>query len=339
MQALRRLAAAACLLFLLFAAGCGSSDSSSSSGTSASADASTSATTATSKSCRIGFSYGNTSSSIYVNVVRFSREEAAKRGCKLIEGSAGGDPAKQFNEIQQWIENKQIDALVVLPIGGKIDPLVKQANAANIPVVGYASEIPGGQAAILYNNKLTGQQLAGAAVKWAKEKFGDDMSKFSYGIFTYDQCGAPCTERTDTVKSVLADQLGVKPVANGEAVAEDTGLEQAENMLQAHPDMSMLLGVNDAGILGAVKAVEQAGRADDMFLGGMDGQLEALEAIAKGGPFKATSALQISDIGKAAIDLPADILENGSAQNLVLQPVLIDSPEAAQKLVDESTGK
>jgi ribose transport system substrate-binding protein len=338
MQALRRLAASACLLFLLVAAaGCGSSDSSTS--TSSSASASTGASTTASKPCRIGFSYGNTSSSIYVNVVRFSRAEAAKRGCKLVEGAAGGDPAKQFNEIQQWIENKQVDALVVLPIGGKIDPLIKQANAAKIPVVGYASEIPGGQAAILYNNKLTGEELASAAVKWAQDKFGKDMSAFSYGIFTYDQCGTPCTERTDTVKQVLQDKLGVKPVANGEAVAEDTGLKVAENMLQAHPKLSMLLGVNDAGILGAVKAVEQAGRAQDMFLGGMDGQLEALEAIAKGGPFKATSALQIADIGNAVVDLPADILENGSAKNLILQPVLIDSPEAAQKLVDSSTGK
>jgi ribose transport system substrate-binding protein len=334
MQAFQRLAASACLAFLLVATGCGSSDS----GSTSSGSGTDSADANASKPCRIGFSYGNTSSSIYANVVRFSREEADRRGCKLIEGAAGGDPAKQFNEVQQWIQNKQIDALVLLPIGGKIDPLIKQAKENEIAVVGYASEIPGGQGAILYDNKLTGQQLADAAVKWAKDKYKGDMAGFSYGIYTYDQCGAPCTERTGTVKQVLADELGAKPVATGESVAEDTGLEQAENMLQAHPKLSMILGVNDAGILGAEKAVEQAGREGDMFLGGMDGQLEALEAIAKGGAYKATSALRISDIGRAVVDMPADIIENGSAENLILQPVLIDSPTAAQDLLTESKG-
>lgn len=338
MQAFQRLAASACLLFLLVAAGCGSSDNSSTDSSTGAAAADTAATTTASKPCRIGFSYGNTTSSIYANVVRFSRDEAAKRGCKLIEGAAGGDPAKQFNEVQQWIQNKQVDALVILPIGGKIDPLIKQANDAKIPVVGYASEIPGGQGAILYDNKLTGQELGDAAVKWAQENYKGKMADFSYGIYTYDQCGAPCTERTGTVKQVLADKLGVKPAATAESVAEDTGLKQAENMLQAHPKLAMILGVNDAGVLGAEKAVEQAGRTDSMFLGGMDGQLEALQAIAKGGAYKATAALKISDIGRAVVDMPADIIEKGSAANLILQPVLIDSPEAAQKLLTESKG-
>jgi ABC-type sugar transport system substrate-binding protein len=68
--------------------------------------------------------------------VRFSRARAKQDGCKLVEGSAAGDPAKQINELQQWIANKQVDAVVILPIGGSVDPVVKQAKAAGIKVVG-----------------------------------------------------------------------------------------------------------------------------------------------------------------------------------------------------------
>ncbi len=290
--------------------------------------------------CIIGFDYGNTTAAIYQNVLNFAKEEAEVRGCTLVEGSAAGDPAKQFDNVQNWVNSKSVTALVVLPLSQQLDPILKQAQEEDIVVVGYASEQEYGDAAILYDNIETGHQLATAAIQWTNDNFADDMDAFSYAIFTYDQCGTPCTERTNTVIEDMKAELGVDPVAEGDAVAEDTGLEQAESILQANPDLTMFLGVNDGGVLGAYKAFEEAGKGTGTyFLGGMDGQKEALELIAEGSIYRATSALRISEIGKAVVDLPADILETGTAENLILQPTLVDTPEEAQAFLAEEFGE
>ena len=306
-------------------AACGSSDDKSS----------TSAVVAeSSKSCRIGLSNGVSDSVEQSYLASVARSEAEKAGCKLVLGTASGDPAKQFNEVQQWIQAKQVDAIVLLPTGGDPAPLMSQAKAAGIPVIGYAGPLPGGSGAINYDQEASGKQLAGAAIAWAKQNFpGDKIKDFSYGIFTFDACGVPCKTRTDPVIAAMRAELGVEPVANQTAFTEDVGLKIAQNMLSAHPDLSMILGIGDAGVLGALKAAEEAGRADKMFLGGMNGAPQALKAISEGGGYKATAALKFTDIGRAVIDVPATLIKTGKAPDVTLTSVLVDSPEEAQELL------
>lgn len=70
----------------------------------------------------------------------------------------------------------------------------------------------------------------------------------------------------------------------------------------------------------------------------MDGQKEALQAVAAGSIFRATSALKIEDIGNAVVDLSKQVLEKGSAENLLLQPELVDTPDKAKALIAKFGG-
>jgi len=249
-------------------------------------------------------------------------------------GTASGDPAKQFDEVQQWIQNKQVDAVVFLPTGGNPTPLLEQAKAAGIPIIGYAGPIPGDSGNINYDQELAGEQLASAAVKWAKEKFpGEKIKDFSYGIFTFDACGTPCTTRTDPMMAVMKKELGVEPVSNQTAYTEEVGLEAGEGMLSAHSELSMILGIGDGGVLGALKAVEGVGRENEMFLGGIGGAPETLEVIAAGGAYKATAATLFSDIGNAIINVPAGLLKTGKAPNVTIKSVLVETPQEAEELL------
>jgi ribose transport system substrate-binding protein len=314
-------------------AGCGSSGTSGVPTQSAAAGTSSKSAAAdpSSKSCRIGLSDGVSDSVEQSYLASIARAEAKRKGCELVLGTASGDPAQQFDQVQQWIEAKQVDAIVFLPTGGDPTPLIKQAKAAGIPVIGYAGPLPGGSGAINYNNQLAGQQLASAAIAWAKSHFpGNEIKNFSYGIFTFDACGTPCTDRTDPIIAAMRKQLGVEPVSNQTAITADTGLTAAQGMLSAHPNLSMILGVDDAGALGAVKAVQAVGRTNKMFVGSIDGSPEGLQAVASGGPFKATAAVSFIAIGRAVIDLPAEVLRTGKAPDVVLKSVLIDTPAKAR---------
>ena len=111
-----------------------------------------------------------------------------------------------------------------------------------------------------------------------------------------------------------------------ESVDETTGLNAAETFLQQEPDLAMLIGINDAGALGAYQAFQEAianGRdPESIFVGGMDGQTEALELIAdgggEGGIYRASGALILDDLGRAVADLPADLIEGKDVSVLEL---------------------
>jgi ribose transport system substrate-binding protein len=55
-----------------------------------------------------------------------------------------------------------------------------------------------------------------------------------------------------------------------------------EDILSAHPDVNLLVAENDAMAMGALKAIEESGKADEILVVGYDGQKEAFELIMEG---------------------------------------------------------
>ena len=206
----------------------------------------------------------------------------------------------------------------MLPLCGvePLTPVLEEADAAGITIVGYSTEVPSGDAAIVYQNVAGAEALADEAIRWYNEDFTGDKENFTWALFTYDQCGTACTDRTDPIRAAIVEATGVEPL-EAESVDETSGLEATETFLQQEPDLAMVIGINDAGALGAYQAMQTAianGRdPETIFVAGMDGQIEALELLAEGGGengiYRASGALILDDLGRAVADLPADLLE------------------------------
>lgn len=293
----------------------------------------------------IAFSYGNESAGIYPIVATPAKLEAERLGYRFIEGAANGDCDKQVQDIENFV-TQGVDAIVFLPLCGQepYQNVVNQAKAAGIVVVGYSQDIPGGDAAIVYDNIGGAQKLAAEALRWLEEDFTGNRDEFSWALFTFDQCGAPCTQRTDPIREIIVEATGVEPL-EAECVAEDCGLETVETFLQRNPNLNMVIGINDAGALGAhqafVQQIEQTGRdPGEIFVAGMDGQNEALELLAAdGGPqgiYRASAALILDQLGKAVADLPINIVEGQPANSLLLNYAVITPKDAAraQQILD-----
>jgi ribose transport system substrate-binding protein len=292
----------------------------------------------------IAFSYGNESAGIYPIVAGPARIQAEARGYEFVEGSANGDCEQQVRDLENFVV-QQVDAIVVLPLCGvdPITPVLADAKAAGIKIVGYSTEVPDGDGAIVYQNVEGAQALADEALRWLDEEFTGDVADFSWALYTYDQCGTACTDRTDPIRDAIVEATGVEPL-EAEAVDETTGLDSAETFLQQEPDLTMLIGINDAGALGAYQAFQEAianGRdPGTIFVAGMDGQTEALQLIAEGGGengiYRASAALILDDLGRAVADLPADLLEGKSVSVLELPYEIVTTadPARAQEIVD-----
>jgi ABC-type sugar transport system substrate-binding protein len=78
-------------------------------------------------------------------------------------------------------------------------------------------------------------------------------------------------------------------VAQQKAGIGDEGNVQGENFLAAHPNIQIICGINDTGVLGAYEVFKASGHiGDNIGLFGADGDPQALRLIADGTCYRGT---------------------------------------------------
>ena len=86
--------------------------------------------------------------------------------------------------------------------------------------------------------------------------------------------------------------------------AQDKSFRAAEDLLQAHPDLDLIFGINDETALGAVAAIERAGRSGTVQVIGFGGKQEAREAVRDGRLYAdvITHPRRIGELAVEAVD-------------------------------------
>jgi ribose transport system substrate-binding protein len=157
----------------------------------------------------------------------------------------------------------------------------------------------------------TGKVLTDAAVAYIKDKLG---GKATVVLLTQDsmQYLSPRFEAMRRGLDELADVTVVADIAPM-PVTKEGGFTTMNAVLLANPDIDVVLG-GDAVVLGALQALRAAGKdRPDQFLGGIDGEPEAVGEIKKGdSPYKVSIALSSPVFGYALGQYGADWLEGKS---------------------------
>jgi ribose transport system substrate-binding protein len=96
---------------------------------------------------------------------------------------------------------------------------------------------------------------------------------------------SPANDRAKGFKEYIKSHPDMQIIASqsGDFV-RDKGRQVAETLLQAHPDATAIYAHNDEMAIGAIAAVEAAGKkpGKDVILVSIDGERDALRAIADG---------------------------------------------------------
>jgi ribose transport system substrate-binding protein len=157
---------------------------------------------------------------------------------------------------------------------------------------------------------LTGKVLGDAAAAYIKEKLG---GKARVVLLTHDSLQF-LAQRFVAMRDSLDAMPGVTIVADISPVTvnKEGGLTTMRTVLLAHPRVDVVLGA-DTVVLGALQALREAGldRADQ-FLGGIDGEPEAVAEIKRGGPYKVSVSLNSPVFAYAMGQHGADWLEGRS---------------------------
>ncbi len=230
---------------------------------------------------------------------------AKDRGFEFRASLAGNDPAKMIEQVQAFLASK-VGGVVAAPV----DPPSLSRSLQQIIWSGaYVGAVVPPPATSLLNapQYLTGKVLGDAAAAYIKTRLG---GKARVVLLTHDslQFLAP---RFVAMRDALIDIPGVVIVADisPTTVNKEGGFATMSTILLAHPNVDVVLGA-DTVVLGALMALREAGKArPDQFLGGIDGELEAVAEIKKGGPYKASVSLNSPVFGYAMGQHAADWLE------------------------------
>src|SRR3954465_3717337 len=246
---------------------------------------------------KIGLSVANLQADFFNQIKHSVTKEAAKQGVEVVVADARGDAATQVNQIEDFV-TKKVDAIIYIPAGATAAGVpVKDAKKAGIPIVAVDRNPPDEPAHTL---------IAPASVQAAK-KLGEHVAKQTGGegqvAVLQGQIGTtPEIDRNKGFQEALSESPGLQVVAKQPADwDQDKGFNLAQNMLQAHPDISVFFGRADAMALGGAQAVRVANVGHKVTIVGFDGDVAGLKAV-RNGTIDATMTQQTQRMGRMALD-------------------------------------
>ena len=212
--------------------------------------------------------------------LRAGLEAAARdRGYQLVVTTGEFDAARQANQIDEFIVQK-LDAIVVCPCDSRsVGASIAQANAAGIPVftADIASTSPLGTvvAHVASDNQAGGRKAAELLL--AALGGAGTVAVLSHPEVT------SVADRVAGFKAGIAAQPAVRIVAELSAEGKrDRAVKVMEDVLQAHPDLDGVFAINDDSALGALAAIEAAGKLGRIHIVGYDATPEARAKIDAG---------------------------------------------------------
>ena len=145
--------------------------------------------------------------------------------------------------------------------------------------------------------------------------------------------------RTNGMLSVVEQSPGIEVITAPDfgGWSEDGGLTQMENLLAANPNIDAVFCENDSMCLGAQRAIADAGRTEEMFLVGVDGQKEALLQILHGTNYAATGLNNSDQIGRAGFNRLMSILAGAAAEHDTYLPSPLITEDNVEKYYDPNS--
>jgi ribose transport system substrate-binding protein len=256
--------------------------------------------------------------------------EGAGKDIEIIVADARGDAATQVNQIEDFV-TKQVDAIIYIPAGATAAGVpVKDAREAGIPIIAVDRNPP---------DEPADTFIASDSVASAKE-LGEHVAKLtngegSVGILQGQVGTTPEIDRNNGFEQALKENPGLQVVAKQPADwDQDKGFNIAQNMLQAHPDISVFFGRADAMALGAAQAVRVANVDRDMTIVGFDGDLAGLKAV-RDGVIDATMTQQTQRMGRMAVQSAQRLIAGDTVPEQQLLPAFLTTKANAAEYLAE----
>src|SRR5215211_682397 len=204
---------------------------------------------------------------------------ATQPGVELVMVDSKEDVATQLGQVENFISQK-VDAIVLIPANtDAADPMTKAAQDAGIPLV-YVNRLPSN---LPDDVAYVGSESIQAGImqaQWIADKLG---GKGNVVIMNGDLAQEAAQKRTEGEKQVFAKYPDIHIIKEDTANwSRDQGLSLMENWLSTGDQIDAVASNNDEMAIGALSAIDAAGKLGEILVGGVDASPDALQEMDKG---------------------------------------------------------
>lgn len=273
----------------------------------------------------IGLMVQDMSNPFFSAMDKGAKDAAAKIGATLNTQDAQLDLANQNTQIDAFIQ-QGVNLIVISAVDeAGIAPAIQRAKEAGVIVIAVDTPAHGADAVVMTNAVQAGEK----SCDYLFQQMGGKGQ-----VLLVD--GTPIQtiiDRINGCKTVAKNYPDIKIVGQ-QASKNDraSGLAVTTDMLTANPDVTGIFGMNDPSALGAVLAVEQAGKTGQIKVTGVDGSPEAVaELTREGSPFIGTATQNPAEMVRQAVKIAVDMTEGKMpAEKTVLIPSVLVTRETVK---------
>ena len=284
------------------------------------------------KQVRIGVFLASAANTYWTAELQGAQDIAKKYGnVKLTVFDAQFTTTKQVNELRDALISKKFDAWFVGPNdGGPLTPTIKQAIKQGVKVA--CTLVPCGPNIRSTNIQIPGlTAFAGIGFYPNGQQLGQLVEKGCKGINPCKVVWLPGLPelplekaRTDGLYSIIKKDKNIEVVsvqAGGYLAAP--ALKATQNILQAHPDVNVIVSSGDQMIAGAYRAIKLAGIPDGKIkLYGNGCTFEAKQLILQGKQAGCTVYLPRSE-ARFAVDLLVRAVNGEQVTGRTIDPITL----------------
>jgi galactofuranose transport system substrate-binding protein len=232
---------------------------------------------------KVGFAQTESNNPWRLGQTTSMQDEAAKRGWQLVYTDAAGSAAKQVADVNSMIA-QGVDLIFLAPREEKpLVPAIMAAKGAGIPVILLDRNVDqtlakAGEDYVCFIGSdfiSEGQRVAEWMIKNAGGKSKIIQLEGTTG-------SSPANDRKKGFDDAIAGNSAFTMLASQTGdFARDKGRQVAETLLQAHPDADIIYAHNDEMAIGAISAIEAAGKVagKDVMILSIDGGKEIVQLI------------------------------------------------------------
>ena len=239
---------------------------------------------------------------------------------KLVIFNANNVPSAQNDAIDNYITQK-VDGIVLVAIDvNGVKPAVTAAKKAGIPVVSVDAQIPDGDTAAFVgvDNAKAGQEIGSFVADYVKKNMGGKARIGLVGALnSFIQ-----NQRLDGFKKTAAvPGVTFADTVDGQNV-QDVALTASENLMTANPSMTAIYATGEPALIGAVSAVDTAGKTGKVKVFGWDLTAQAIKGIDDGWVAGVVQQ-DPSTEGQKAIESLQTLKKGGKVDPVIHVPVTI----------------
>lgn len=246
----------------------------------------------------------------FVSMKDGAQKEADKLGYNLVVLDSQNNPAKELSNVQD-LTVRGTKLLLINPADSNaVGNAVKLANQAKIPVITLDRVAASGEVVShVASDNAFGGKVAGDFIA---KKLGEGAKV----IQLEGLAGTSAARERGAGFMKSAEKNKFNMLASQPADFDRTkGLNVMQNLLTAHPDVKAVFAQNDEMALGALRALQTAGR-DDVMVVGFDGTADGVKAV-EGGKLAATVAQRPEQIGIIGVETADKVLKGEKVQPII----------------------